>query len=291
MPPAKRRRTRQTAAAPASESAPQDEASSTNMPPAQSADVKQEAEDAKVEGDGTSSRAGTEVATQSEDGSVTNDLALLDEEEIPDEADLSQPPTPPPGGAEEGQKDHAAQPRRYHAGYNELKTFHGQYYSGMAVGGSHTWNYDPGVWRETKEEPDLWKIDYRTNKRRARKAPQGSGAPVGTEYHWLIVAHQYVKKVDANTYETHLVGSKYKLAHKAANATAWSVPTVKAQREREIELLDHAKRRVQGLPPVLAGEKVRVERHEKGQRRLEDMFAGAGAAKKRKAESEVDGGQ
>jgi len=75
-------------------------------------------------------------------------------------------------------------------GYNALKSHKGQYYSGMAVGGSHTWNYDPGVWKETKEEPDLWRIDYRTNKRRARNAPKGSGAPVGTEYHWLIVGHQ-----------------------------------------------------------------------------------------------------
>jgi hypothetical protein len=77
-----------------------------------------------------------------------------------------------------------------YGGYNELKQYNGQYYSGMAVGGSHTWNYDPGVWYETKEEPDLWKIDYKTHKRRDRKAPQGSGAPVSTEYHWLIVAHQ-----------------------------------------------------------------------------------------------------
>jgi hypothetical protein len=75
-------------------------------------------------------------------------------------------------------------------GYNTLKSFHGQIYSGMAIGGSHTWNYDQGVWKETKEEPDLWKINYETTKRRARNAPRGSGAPVGTEYHWLIVAHQ-----------------------------------------------------------------------------------------------------
>ncbi|KAH3000553.1 hypothetical protein KXV73_002411, partial [Aspergillus fumigatus] len=87
----------------------------------------------------------------------------------------------------------------YAGGYNALKSFKGQVYSGMAVGGSHTWTYDAGTWKETKEEPDLWRIDYRTNKRRARKAPEGSGAPVGTEYHWLIVAHQHVKKVDANT--------------------------------------------------------------------------------------------
>lgn len=75
-------------------------------------------------------------------------------------------------------------------GYNALKTFQGQVYSGMAIGGSHTWNYDQGVWKETKIEPDRWEIDYATTKRRARKAPKGSGVPVGTEYHWFIVGHQ-----------------------------------------------------------------------------------------------------
>lgn len=75
-------------------------------------------------------------------------------------------------------------------GYNALKSFNGQVYSGMAVGGSHTWNYDQGVWKETKAEPDLWKIDFETKKRRSKNAPENSGAAVGTEYHWLIVAHQ-----------------------------------------------------------------------------------------------------
>lgn len=108
------------------------------------------------------------------------DLALLDEEEYP---------------LEEGQADNVlALPKHTYAvggrRYNDLKTHNGQLYSGMAIGGSHTWNYDPGVWKETKEEPDLWRIDYQTNKRRARNAPKGSGAPVGTEYHWLIVGHQ-----------------------------------------------------------------------------------------------------
>jgi len=32
--------------------------------------------------------------------------------------------------------------------------------------------------------------------------------------HWLIVAHQYVEKIDEDTYSTKLVGHKYKLAHK-----------------------------------------------------------------------------
>ncbi|KAH0499790.1 hypothetical protein TgHK011_006957 [Trichoderma gracile] len=174
-------------------------------------------------------------------------------------------------------------------GYNALKSFNGQYYSGMAVGGSHTWNYDGGVWHETKEEPDLWKIDYKTTKRRARKAPEKSGAPIGTEYHWLIVAHQHVRKIDANTYETHLEGSKYKLAHKGATSNTWSIPTVKGQRDRELELLEDAKRRVEGLPPVLGSEKVKVKTAEKGQQKLEDLFskgnAGGSGGKRKRDES------
>ena len=39
--------------------------------------------------------------------------------------------------------------------YNTLETFKGEVYSGKAVGGSHIWNYDEGVWKETKEEIDL----------------------------------------------------------------------------------------------------------------------------------------
>ena len=83
---------------------------------------------------------------------------------------------------------------------------------------------------------------------------------------------QYVKKMDANTYETHLTGSKYKLAHKGATANSWSIPTVRGQREREIEFLDDARRRIQGLPPVLASEKVKVEKHERGQQKLDSLF-------------------
>ena len=98
---------------------------------------------------------------------------------------------------------------------------------------------------------------------------------------------QHVKKIDANTYETHLVGSKYKLAHKNANSKTWSIPDVKSQREREIELLEDAKRRVQGLPPVMAGEKVKVVKHEKGQQKLDSLFG----VKKGPAESSRSSGQ
>ncbi|PGH04161.1 hypothetical protein GX51_03668 [Blastomyces parvus] len=199
--------------------------------------------------------------------------SLQDEDEVPGLSDLEASTKPTTTVGPQSHRHGAA------SGYNALKSFKGQIYTGMAVGGSHTWEYQPGIWHETKEEPDLWKIDYRATKRRAgrRPAPQGTGAPVGTEYHWFIVAHQYVKKMDANTYETHMTGSKYKLAHRGAEAKSWSVPSVKGQREREVELLEDAGRRVRGLPPVLAGEKVRVEKREKGQQRLDVLF-GAGKA-------------
>lgn len=98
-----------------------------------------------------------------------------------------------------------------------------------------------------------------------------------------------MKKVDANTYTTHLVGSKYKLAHKNANSNSWSIPKVKAQREREVFLLEDAKRRVEGLPPVLGTEKVKVTKHEKGQKTLDSLFGkskkglddGSGSKRKR----------
>ncbi|OJD20066.1 hypothetical protein AJ78_00083 [Emergomyces pasteurianus Ep9510] len=217
------------------------------------------------------------------------DPSLLEEEEGLSDLDASTgKPTATADIATTTTPSHRTGDGRGGGGYNSLKQFKGQIYSGMAVGGSHTWEYQPGTWHETKEEPDLWKIDYRATKRRAgrrRLAPKGSGAPVGTEYHWYIVAHQYVRKMDANTYETHMTGSKYKLAHKGAEARSWSVPSVKGQREREIELLEDAGRRVRGLPPVLAGEKVRVEKREKGQQRLDVLF-GAGKAESEKEEEE-----
>ncbi|MGZ3881900.1 MAG: hypothetical protein ACXVBF_11205 [Flavisolibacter sp.] len=96
--------------------------------------------------------------------------------------------------------------------YNEFKNFEGQQYSGMKVGRSHRWHYDKGEWKETKITPDLWEISYAVTKRRVGKAPEGSGVPVGTEYHWYILAHQNVRKLDANDYTTSLTGLKFKLA-------------------------------------------------------------------------------
>src|SRR5215212_7430261 len=121
--------------------------------------------------------------------------------------------------------------------YNEYKDFEGHQYTGMKVGRSHKWYYDKGEWKETKITPDLWEVSYAVTKRRAGKAPEGSGVPVGTEYHWYILAHQNVKKLNANDYTTSLTGLKYKLAHKRADKEKWSA-SAKAQRKRLVQLME-----------------------------------------------------
>lgn len=108
------------------------------------------------------------------------------------------------------------------ATYNEFKEFEGKKYTGMKIGRSHRWHYDEGEWRETKITPDLWQITYAVHKHRHGKAPEGSGVPVGTEYHWYILAHQNVTKLNANVYSTSMTGLKYKLAHRRADSGKWS---------------------------------------------------------------------
>jgi hypothetical protein len=120
--------------------------------------------------------------------------------------------------------------------YNAFKNFEGQQYTGMKIGRSHKWYYDQGEWKEKKITPDEWQFDYGVVKRRAGRAPEGSGVPVGTEYHWYILAHQNVKKLNANDYTTTMSGLKFKLAHKRADKPTWSASD-KAQRRRLIKLL------------------------------------------------------
>jgi hypothetical protein len=120
--------------------------------------------------------------------------------------------------------------------YNEFKEYEGQKYTGMKIGRGHKWRYDKGEWKETKITPDLWQISYAVTKRRAGRAPEGSGVPVGTEYHWYVLAHQNVAKQTANDYTTSLTGLKFKIAHKRAGSEKWSA-TPRTQRKRMIAFL------------------------------------------------------
>lgn len=120
--------------------------------------------------------------------------------------------------------------------YNQFKEFEGKKYTGMKVGKTHKWYYDKGEWKEKKVTPDKWQFNYNVTKRRAGTAPEGSGVPVGTEYHWYILANQNVKKLDANNYTTSMIGLKYKLAHKRADKNNWS-SSDNAQKKRLIVIL------------------------------------------------------
>jgi hypothetical protein len=120
--------------------------------------------------------------------------------------------------------------------YDEFKEYEGRKYTGMKVGRSHKWYYDAGEWKEKKITPDLWEISYAVTKRRAGRAPEGTGVPVGTEYHWYVLAHQNVRKLNANDYTTSLTGLKFKIAHMRADTEKWSA-TPKTQRKRMIKFL------------------------------------------------------
>jgi hypothetical protein len=122
------------------------------------------------------------------------------------------------------------------ASYEKVKSYHGQQYTGMAIGRTHKWYYDQGEWREKKITPDLWQISYEVTKRRAGRAPEGSGVPVGTEYHWYIAADQSVKKLNANDYSTAMSGFKYKVGHKRADSEKWSASDA-AQKRRLVKFL------------------------------------------------------
>ncbi|MEA3143351.1 MAG: hypothetical protein QOG31_675 [Thermoplasmata archaeon] len=106
--------------------------------------------------------------------------------------------------------------------YGDAKEFHGKAYHGMKVGGVHRWDYPDGYWEESKLDPQRWEVMFRSLKRRRGKAPRGSGAGVGSGYHWLIVAHQWVHKLDANTYSTILEGHKYLVAFKKPDWGKWN---------------------------------------------------------------------
>jgi hypothetical protein len=120
--------------------------------------------------------------------------------------------------------------------YDDFKQYEGQRYTGMKIGRSHKWYYDRGEWKEKKITPDLWQISYAVTKRRAGRAPEGSGVPVGTEYHWYVLAHQNTTKRSANDYTTSMAGLKLKVAHKRAGSEKWSA-TPATQRKRIVMFL------------------------------------------------------
>ena len=64
--------------------------------------------------------------------------------------------------------------------------------------------------------------------------------PVGTQFHWYIMAHQRVRKLDRDAYETFMEGLKYKIAHKRPHWRAWSTeyPDHPSERQMLIQILE-----------------------------------------------------
>ncbi len=123
--------------------------------------------------------------------------------------------------------------------YDALKEHDGQKYTGMSVGGRHSWNYKDGTWNETKVSPNKWKFEFTCNKYRNHQAPQDTGAPNKTEFHWYIVADQKVVKLDENIYSTVMTGSKFLVSHKRPNWKYWRMQYDKESYEDKIiEILE-----------------------------------------------------
>jgi hypothetical protein len=132
--------------------------------------------------------------------------------------------------------------------YDDEKSYGSAKYHGMKVGGIHRWTYPDGKWQERKVAPDRWEVGFTSLKRRDRRAPEGSGAEVGSGYHWLIVAHQWVDKLDANTYATRLEGTKYLVAFRKADWPVWNTQFRNAKRhakERTLAALRDLVRRIE----------------------------------------------
>ena len=126
--------------------------------------------------------------------------------------------------------------------YDDLKEFQGEEYTGMSVGGQHSWIYPNGRWHERKIAPDKWEFTFTSIKERERSAPPDSGAPPETRYHWYLLAHQRVRKIDADSYSTFMNGLKYKLAHKRPHWRKWSseYPDQESEQEKMIAILEDA---------------------------------------------------
>jgi hypothetical protein len=127
--------------------------------------------------------------------------------------------------------------------FDRSKSWHGRSYTGTKVGRGHHWTYR-GEWVERKLSPDAWEVDFRARKKRHGKAPAGSGAAVGTDYLWFFAPlAQSARKLDANTYETHLRGMKWKIGFRPATAQTWDFEwarTGATARQRAIRVLEQA---------------------------------------------------
>ncbi|MFX1344444.1 MAG: hypothetical protein ACFFBC_11025 [Promethearchaeota archaeon] len=124
--------------------------------------------------------------------------------------------------------------------YNTLKIYNKKIYTGMKVGGSHSWNYSNGKWFETKITPDKWIFTFDSLKTRITPAPKKSGATRKTKFHWYIIADQIATKINENSYTTSMKGVKYKIGHKRPEwrKFSYNYPNQQTYKEQIIQILE-----------------------------------------------------
>lgn len=134
--------------------------------------------------------------------------------------------------------------------FDTLKEHNGKRYSGMSIGSAHHWHYNDAEWHEEKTAPDTWHVTFTATKKRHTSAPLDSGAPVGTEYHWLLITDQVVRKKNADEYETVMTGEKYKVGHKRPywRAPSYCYPDQLSLKEQKLALLRKEIERLEVTP-------------------------------------------
>lgn len=99
--------------------------------------------------------------------------------------------------------------------YDDVKLSpEGKPYLGAPILQKHSWVYQDARCDEVKVSPDSWLTRLVSVKRRVKDAPEGSGCPDGTSYHWMWVGDQIATKIGKDSYETDLKVLKFKIGHK-----------------------------------------------------------------------------
>src|SRR2546428_9422095 len=79
--------------------------------------------------------------------------------------------------------------------YDDLKEFDGETYTGVAVGGEHTWLYPNGLWRGEEVAAPPSGIHRPTIKKRGAGAPPRSGLPAGARQQLANPARPHVRRI------------------------------------------------------------------------------------------------
>lgn len=124
--------------------------------------------------------------------------------------------------------------------YDSIKFHDNKIYTGMKIGGSHSWNYNDGKWFEIKKAPDKWTFTFDSQKTRVTSAPRKTGAIRKTKFHWYIMADQIATKIDENSYMTSMKGVKFKIGHKRPDwrTFSYNYPNQISYKKRIIQILE-----------------------------------------------------